>query len=129
MQQRGNIEMDPVLGKFDGGRIVWVEEDDTEWLSMGSMVDFGVITGLIIEAQDTFLISVEGNLLLSPTGTIYVNLKRITGVGDATADTDALNRQSGDGRYVKQADGWSGSFTNGDGDTVTVVDGQIIGVV
>ncbi|MGL4558669.1 MAG: hypothetical protein ACRCV5_14290 [Afipia sp.] len=34
---------------------------------------------------------------------IPFNNKRITGLGDASADTDALNRQTGDGRYLYMA--------------------------
>ena len=128
VEQRGNLELEPILGKFDGGRIVWIEADGTEWLSIGSQVDFGAITGLIIEAKDSLTIGVEGDLGLMPTGVLFVNNKRITGVADAMVADDALNRQSGDGRYLQQSAGWSGSFTNGDGDTVTVVDGQITGV-
>lgn len=35
---------------------------------------------------------------------IPFNNKKITGLGDATLDTDALNRQSGDARYARQSD-------------------------
>lgn len=35
---------------------------------------------------------------------IPFNSKRITGLGDATASTDALNRQTGDGRYFQRAE-------------------------
>lgn len=38
-----------------------------------------------------------------PTAAIPFNSQRITGLGDATADTDALNRQTGDGRYPRLA--------------------------
>lgn len=38
------------------------------------------------------------------TANIPFNNKRITGLGDASADTDALNRQSADARYVRNPD-------------------------
>ncbi len=54
---------------------------------------------------------------------------RLREVGDATAATDALNRQTGDGRYLQQSAGASGTFTTADGKTVTVTDGQITAIV
>lgn len=53
---------------------------------------------------------------------------KIENLADAAAATDALNRQTGDARYLQKASGWTGTFLNGDGDTVTVADGQITGV-
>ncbi len=53
---------------------------------------------------------------------------RVVNVADATADEDALNRRTGDGRYLRKTAGWSGSFATGDGRTVTVADGQITAV-
>lgn len=47
---------------------------------------------------------------------------------DAQDDTDAVNRRTGDGRYVAKASGWSGSFRTDEIATVTVADGQITGV-
>src|SRR4051812_23253244 len=45
------------------------------------------------------------------------NSKKITGLGDATADTDALNRQTADARYlIQSADGLTGPY----GVTLTV---------
>jgi hypothetical protein len=38
-----------------------------------------------------------------PTATIPFNGQRISGLGNATADADALNRQTGDGRYARLA--------------------------
>lgn len=39
------------------------------------------------------------------TDDIPFNGKKLTGVGDATDDTDALNRQTGDARYLSPAEG------------------------
>ena len=64
------------------------------------------------------------------TGTVSLGgTYRITQIADATDATDALNRQTGDGRYLQQSAGASGSFTTVDGKTVTVVDGQITAIV
>lgn len=38
-----------------------------------------------------------------PTTAIPFNGQRLTGLGNASADADALNRQTGDGRYVLQS--------------------------
>lgn len=50
------------------------------------------------------------------TANIPFNNKKITGLGDATAATDALNRQSGDARYALAAAG----VTDGDKGDITV---------
>lgn len=50
---------------------------------------------------------------------------------DTTIEWEALTASDFvgyDDRYVKKTDGWDGSFTNGDGDTVTVLNGQITDV-
>ena len=54
--------------------------------------------------------------------------QRYTNLADATAATDAVNRQTGDGRYLVQLGGYTGSFVVG-AQTVTVVNGQITSVV
>jgi hypothetical protein len=41
------------------------------------------------------------------TAHIPFNGKKITGLGDAAADTDALNRQTGDGRYLRVSSGFA----------------------
>lgn len=53
---------------------------------------------------------------------------RLRFVADAVDETDGLNRRTGDGRYLMQAAGWSGTFATGDGRTVTVANGQVVGV-
>jgi hypothetical protein len=68
----------------------------------------------------------DGVALYAP---LVLNDWRIMHVGDAAADTDALNRRSGDARYVGKAAGWSGEFRTDEIATVTVVDGQITGLV
>lgn len=55
--------------------------------------------------------------------------QRYTNLADATAGTDGLNRQTGDGRYVQKSAGASGSFKTADGRTVTVTNGQITSIV
>ena len=54
--------------------------------------------------------------------------KRYTSLADAVLATDALNRQTGDARYLQQSAGWTGTFATGDGRTATVVNGQITAV-
>lgn len=49
---------------------------------------------------------------------------RVSGVADATGEDDALNRRTGDSRYLAQTAGWSGQLTVG-ALTVSVVNGQI----
>src|ERR1044071_1855445 len=39
----------------------------------------------------------------TPTANLPMGGVKITGLGDATADTDALNRQTADGRYIVAA--------------------------
>ena len=60
-------------------------------------------------------------------GVVDGGLQRYTQLADATDDVDALNRRTADGRFLRKSAGWTGSFT-ADGQTVTVVDGQITGV-
>lgn len=69
-----------------------------------------------------------GTSLLLAGGDADAGNQKITNLADATANQDALNRQTGDARYLQQSSGWSGTFTNGDGDIVTVVNGQITDV-
>jgi hypothetical protein len=47
------------------------------------------------------------------TANIPFNGRKITGLGDATADTDALNRQSGDARFVRLSGGSTGGAMTG----------------
>jgi hypothetical protein len=49
----------------------------------------------------------------TPSQNIPFNNKRITGLGDAAADTDALNRQSADDRYFTPAPTAHGSISTG----------------
>lgn len=58
---------------------------------------------------------------------IDVSGQKITTLGDATAATDALNRQTGDSRYPLKSDGWSGSFASGS-NVLTVASGIITGI-
>lgn len=88
----------------------------------------GASPSMLIAGSIGFMVSVSGSLQLAG-GLSFVTAQRILNLADATADTDALNRRSGDGRYVQRSAGWSGTFTTGDAKTVTVVDGQITGVV
>ncbi len=53
--------------------------------------------------------------------------QRISVVGGTALDDDALNRRTGDSRYLSQAAG--GRATWQSAQTVSVVDGQITGVV
>ena len=49
-------------------------------------------------------------------------------VAAATGGGHALNRDTGDGRYVQAGLGWSGTLASGDGRTITVVNGQITAI-
>ncbi len=73
-------------------------------------------------------VEVDGAGRLSAAGGLAAGGQRISVVGDAAADDDALNRRTGDSRYLSQAAGWTGSLAVG-AQTVSVVDGQITGVV
>ena len=42
------------------------------------------------------------NLITAPTGNVSLNGHKVFGLADATQDTDALNRQTADGRYYRQ---------------------------
>lgn len=52
---------------------------------------------------------------------------RVRFVADAEEEGDALNRRTGDGRYLVRSGGWSGQIPIG-ATTLTVEDGQIVGV-
>ncbi len=52
----------------------------------------------------------------------------LSGLGDDD-HSQYHNDARGDARYPLKSDGWSGTFTNGDGKTVTVTNGIITGVV
>lgn len=71
-----------------------------------------------------------GNQTVAEMAAAGLNLKmrRMTNLADATADTDALNRQSADARYPLRTAGWSGTFRTDEICTVTVTDGQITGI-
>ncbi len=73
-------------------------------------------------------IEVDGAGRLSAAGGLAAGGQRISAVADAAADDDALNRRTGDDRYLAQAAGWTGSLAVGS-QTVSVVDGQITSVV
>lgn len=60
--------------------------------------------------------------------TINAKFRRLTNLGDATAATDALNRQTADARYPLRSAGWSGTFRTDEISTITVADGQITGI-
>lgn len=127
---RGDLELEAILGKLDGGGVVWADEAGDPVLSIGAQVDDGSITRLVIDAQHSsgLEISSPANLtLVSDDGAVDVLFCRVTNVANATADDDAVSRSFGDGRYLAKSAGWSGSFVVG-AVTVTVVNGQITGV-
>ncbi len=55
-------------------------------------------------------------------------VKGVVNCGDAAGAADAVNRRTGDARYLVKSAGWSGTFGTGDGRTVTVANGQVVGV-
>ncbi len=131
LRVRGDLTLEALLGKFDGGGVVWEDAAGDPVFSIGADADLGFLTGLSIAALHPagLSISSEGPLTLtSVTGAVDVLFNRVINVADATANEDALNRRTGDGRYLRKTAGWSGSFATGDGRTVTVADGQITGV-
>ena len=127
---RGDLELEAVLGKLDGGGVVWEDDAGDPVLTIGAEVDLGAITGLAIDAQHAMglRISSAGALtLVSDTHVVSVLYNRVADVADATADGDAVSRSFGDGRYLARSAGWTGSLTIG-AQTVTVLNGQITGV-
>ncbi len=131
LRVRGDLTLEALLGKFEGGGVVWEDAAGDPVFSIGADVDLGFLTGLSIAALHPagLRITSEGSLTLSSvTGAVDVLFNRVINVADATADEDALNRRTGDGRYLRKTAGWSGSFATGDGRTVTVADGQITAV-
>mgnify|MGYP000868951442 CR=1 FL=1 len=128
---RGDLALQALLGKFDGGGVIWEDAAGDPVLSIGAQVDLGDISALTIEchhADSGLLIASEGFLILDPaSGVVDVLYNRIGNVADATADNDAVSRSFGDGRYLRKTGGWSGTFAVG-AQTVTVVNGQITGV-
>ena len=131
LRVRGDLTLAALLGKFDGGGVVWEDAAGDPVFSIGADVDLGSITGLAIEGLHPagLRITSEGSLTLSAvTGAVDVLFNRVTNVADATAAGDAVSRSFGDGRYLRKTVGWSGSFATGDGRTVTVVAGQITAV-
>ncbi len=97
--------------------------------SLGDNVRIRLTTlyGTSGSARIQFQIGNQTVLELAPL-TISAKLRRITNLGDATADTDALNRQTADARYPLKSAGWSGTFRTDEISTITVTDGQITGV-
>ena len=128
---RGDLVLQALLGKYDGGGVVWEDAAGDPVLTIGAEVDLGAITGLVIDAQHALSglrISSAGSLtLVSDTGAVDVLFNRVQNVADATADGDAVSRSFGDGRYLAKSAGWTGSLVIG-AQTVTVVNGQIAGV-
>lgn len=85
---------------FSGGVFVrlysWAADAASEILIRSDRMDAefdGIATGL------SKCVLKDGTQTI--TNHIPWNGKRITGLGDASADTDALNRQSGDGRFLQ----------------------------
>lgn len=104
--------------------------------SLGDSVRVRLETDRAVRASGQFVIQI-GNVDVFRVangracwagGGFDANGVRVSRVGDAEADTDALNRRSGDARYVQAASGWSGSFGTGAGPTIAVVNGQIVGL-
>lgn len=127
---RGDLALQALLGKYDGGGVVWEDAAGDPVLTIGAEVDLGAITRLVIDGQHAagLRISSSGSLtLVSDEGAVDVLFCRLANVGDATADGDAVSRSFGDGRYLAKGAGWTGTLTVGT-QTVTVVNGQITGV-
>jgi hypothetical protein len=79
----------------------------------GSKVVVQVGTG-----RDVFEIDGNGNVWARGVGR----------VADAAGETDAVNRRTGDIRYVLKEGGWSGTVRTNELRTITVVNGQVTGV-
>jgi hypothetical protein len=84
----------------------------------------------VVEVQigNRIQMQVNGDGTVKATGGFDAGGQRVVNVADATADPDALNRQSGDARYLRAANGWTGTFATGDGRVATVVSGQVVSV-
>lgn len=128
---RGDLALQALLGKFDGGGVIWEDAAGDPVLSIGAQVDLGDISALMIECHDLdsgLMVYSAGFLILdSDSGVVDVLYNRVGNVADAMADGDAVSRSFGDARYLAKSAGWSGSLTVG-AQTVTVVNGQITGV-
>ena len=128
---RGDLELEAILGKLDGGGVVWADAAGDPVLTVGAEVDGGAITALVIAATHAAGLQISSAMgpltLVSSTGAIDVLFCRLTNVGNATADGDAVSRSFGDGRYLAKSAGWDGTFVIG-AQTFTVTDGQITGV-
>ncbi len=131
LRVRGDLTLEALLGKFDGGGVVWEDDAGVPVMSLGADVDLGTITGFELAAlvADVGLrVSSQGALTLDAgSGAVDVLFNRVINVADATANRDAVSRSFGDGRYLAKSAGWSGSLTVGT-QTVTVVNGQITAV-
>lgn len=79
--------------------------------------------GIAIHAD----VTLAGTALKISGGIVDGGGQRYTALADATAATDALNRQTGDARYPLRSDGWSGSFASGS-NVLTVASGIITGI-
>lgn len=93
-----------------------VNTSGDKWISFTeSANERGVIAelsdGILVEATDDSLtLKGAGAVNINPVaGVANFNSSRLTSVANATADTDALNRQTGDGRYCRVATGTMGS--------------------
>lgn len=145
------IGIDGVAGRYDGRTITWTDDptidptDQTRYLEIGPQVDLGVVT------QANFVSNTNVNIATGPShdvtisasedsgsgGTInllaaaliYANDVRITNVADASADTDALNRQTGDARYAPIASAHAAVTLAADAQTILNLSTQEIGLV
>lgn len=103
-------------------------------VSSGSVASSSVMNTTLDDLGDEITNSIPRDGTAPPTANIPFATFKITGLGDATADTDGLNRQTGDARYlVVGLNSQTGNYTcvladtgvlhpsgAGAGDTITI---------
>lgn len=133
------IAINATLGKFDGRTVYWVADPtaapagQTVELTLGTIVDLGIVTGGKLKSAKELIVEANNGIGIDPGiggEIILYNTPRIAGLGDATEDTDALNRRTGDARYALKAElyntttnAWSYElFLDGDSERLTIPD-------
>jgi len=88
------ITVDALLGKYNGGGIVWINEtDSTEYLSIGTQVDFGVVVSNNINSatvdlsissdENVYIRAGSGKNVLISNGAKFDDTGHLTFTGDA----------------------------------------------
>ena len=140
------ILLNKIAGAYSGKALLWVTDPtmnplgQTKELAIGTDVNLGVVIGAQIAADkalalvsnnDVLQIAAYTDIYITPGSGSNVNLAnspRITGLGNAAADTDALNRQTGDARYAPIAGAHAAVTLAADADALLSLSTQEIGL-